>query len=243
MSWTSIAGGIGSALIGSAGSLWSSYQNLGESKRNREWQERMSNTAHQREVADLRAAGLNPILSGLGGSGAAVGGGSMARTENPFENAGNDFHSARRFNEIEKEQLKNETDLKNSTTELNRSNTALAVEQQKLTALNQRVSTAQEANIIADLPVKRALAASHTASAARDMAQAGVASAQVANINADTELKQLDAYSGDRLVRGVFRAGDKELSKELIKASNSAHHFRSTLPQHVQDRYNAFINR
>lgn len=75
-------GEIGAAIIGAEGQRDTNEANAQQAAMNREWQERMSNTAHQREVKDLLKAGLNPILSGTGGKGAATGAGAQAQMGN-----------------------------------------------------------------------------------------------------------------------------------------------------------------
>lgn len=95
--WVGSLVGIGS----DAASIWSSAKgveagekaiqgqadinaaNIQQAKDQMAFQERMSNTAHQREVVDLRAAGLNPILSA--NSGASSPGGSIATLVNPYK--------------------------------------------------------------------------------------------------------------------------------------------------------------
>ncbi|UPW41970.1 DNA pilot protein [Dipodfec virus RodF1_52] len=52
--------------------------NADQADLSRQWQEMMSNTAHQREIKDLQAAGLNPVLSAMGGNGAPVTSGATA---------------------------------------------------------------------------------------------------------------------------------------------------------------------
>ncbi|WNK12871.1 MAG: DNA pilot protein [Microvirus sp.] len=75
-------------LLGFAGQNSANSTNIALQKSQQDWEERMSNTSYQRQVKDLAAAGLNPMLGYMQGHGASTPDVAPARVENAGRFAG-----------------------------------------------------------------------------------------------------------------------------------------------------------
>jgi hypothetical protein len=77
-----ISGGLG--LLGQRSA---NKANSAQAARSMAFQKEMAQNAHQYEVADLKKAGLNPLLSATGGKGASASGGAQAKIESTANSA------------------------------------------------------------------------------------------------------------------------------------------------------------
>lgn len=76
-----LLGSLGGAFLGYKGTQAQNVASAEQAQKQMAFQERMSSTAHQRQMADMRKAGLNPILSAKYG-GASSPAGAMAPMHN-----------------------------------------------------------------------------------------------------------------------------------------------------------------
>lgn len=189
---------------------WKWEQQKHEAAKQRDFQYEMSHSYYQYTQADLRAAGLNPILAATGGQMGVPQGAMASSSSSPsMPDIGESVHSAARMSEIEEARQKTEQALAQaaiardvSQAQLNTdasqqaiANTKLLAEQAKTQQTQQQVNSADALYRIKSLPGLAAQSAALLAQASREASSARLNDAQTAMTLVQKILQEYEVHA------------------------------------------------
>lgn len=155
-----IGGGamVGSSMIGSSAASDATSANMGEAERNRQFQERMSSTAYQRQMADMQKAGLNPMLAMGGGGASSPSGSTGSAVMDPSGQMIGEGISRVASSALEARRLKKELDQTDSMIKLQDAQAEKAKSEEKLTKVSAKNMALQTPAVAAESQTRKVTA-------------------------------------------------------------------------------------